>query len=230
MVITPPIQLGTIGMDDTLILMVLALVLLGPRRLPQVGRQIGKLMYEFRKASNDFKYQLEEELRNAEEADKRKREEAERQRALTDAQHAVAQAQSAAETALQAAAQAQNAAQAALTAAAESTTAAEIAVAEIADPSAPDMIYTFGSSEVETVTTKTLPAAEPVETGQRIQPPTTGEPVPAERPGRVTTEPSAGPGDPGADSSTVSDQETLQKKEVAAPQHPAATEPSIHHG
>ena len=104
MVISPPIQLGTIGMDDTLIMMVLALVLLGPRRLPQVGRQIGKLMYEFRKASNDFKYQLEEELRNAEEADKRQREEAERQRALTDAQNAVAQAQSAAETALQAAA------------------------------------------------------------------------------------------------------------------------------
>src|SRR6202007_2093723 len=108
MVISPPIQLGTLGMDDTLLLMVLALVLLGPRRLPQVGRQIGKLMYEFRKASNDFKYQLEEELRTAEEADKRKREEAERQRTLTDAQNAVAQAQSAAEKALEAAAQAQN--------------------------------------------------------------------------------------------------------------------------
>jgi sec-independent protein translocase protein TatB len=41
-------------MPDTLILMVLALVVFGPRRLPQIGRQIGKLMYEFRKASNDF--------------------------------------------------------------------------------------------------------------------------------------------------------------------------------
>jgi sec-independent protein translocase protein TatB len=49
--------------------------------LPQIGRQIGKLMYEFRKASNDFKFQMEEELRNAEEADRRKQEEA-RQRAL----------------------------------------------------------------------------------------------------------------------------------------------------
>ena len=50
-------------MADSLILMVLALVVFGPRRLPQIGRQIGKLMYEFRKASNDFKFQMEEELR-----------------------------------------------------------------------------------------------------------------------------------------------------------------------
>jgi sec-independent protein translocase protein TatB len=68
-------------MTDSLILMVLALVVFGPRRLPQIGRQIGRLMYEFRKASNDFKFQMEEELRNAEEADRRKKEE-ERQRSL----------------------------------------------------------------------------------------------------------------------------------------------------
>jgi sec-independent protein translocase protein TatB len=67
-------------MADSLILMVLALVVFGPRRLPQIGRQIGKLMYEFRKASNDFKFQMEEELRLAEEADRRKKEEDERQR------------------------------------------------------------------------------------------------------------------------------------------------------
>jgi sec-independent protein translocase protein TatB len=68
-------------MADTLILMVLALVVFGPRRLPQIGRQIGKLMYEFRKASNDFKFQMEEELRLSEDADRRKKEEEERQRA-----------------------------------------------------------------------------------------------------------------------------------------------------
>jgi len=70
-------------MTDSFILMVLALVVFGPRRLPQIGRQIGKLMYEFRKASNDFKFQMEEELRVAEDADRRKKEEAERQR-VTD--------------------------------------------------------------------------------------------------------------------------------------------------
>ena len=79
--ISPPILTANLGMADTLILMVLALVVFGPRRLPQIGRQIGKLMYEFRKASNDFKYQMEEELRNAEEADRRKKEE-ERLKAL----------------------------------------------------------------------------------------------------------------------------------------------------
>src|ERR1700681_4654571 len=78
----PPIELGNLGMADTLILMVLALVVFGPRRLPQIGRQIGKLMYEFRKASNDFKFQMEEELRLSEEADRRKKEEAERLRTL----------------------------------------------------------------------------------------------------------------------------------------------------
>ncbi len=77
----PPIEMANLGMADSLILMVLALVVFGPRRLPQIGRQIGKLMYEFRKASNDFKYQMEEELRNAEEADRRKKEE-ERLKAL----------------------------------------------------------------------------------------------------------------------------------------------------
>ena len=78
----PPILQANISMSDSLLLMVLALVVFGPRRLPQIGRQIGKLMYEFRKASNDFKFQMEEELRNAEEADRRKREEAERQQRL----------------------------------------------------------------------------------------------------------------------------------------------------
>jgi sec-independent protein translocase protein TatB len=78
---TPPIQMANLGMADSLILMVMALVVFGPRRLPQIGRQIGKLMYEFRKASNDFKFQMEEELRSAEEADRRKKED-ERLRAL----------------------------------------------------------------------------------------------------------------------------------------------------
>jgi len=79
--IHPPILLGTVSMVDSVILMVMALVVFGPRRLPEIGRQIGKLMYEFRKASNDFKFQMEEELRNAEEADRRKKEE-ERQRSF----------------------------------------------------------------------------------------------------------------------------------------------------
>jgi sec-independent protein translocase protein TatB len=64
----PAIQVASIGIPDTLFLMLLALVVFGPRRLPEIGRQIGKLMYEFRKVSNDFKFQMEEELRVSEEA------------------------------------------------------------------------------------------------------------------------------------------------------------------
>jgi sec-independent protein translocase protein TatB len=79
-----PIELSTIGMADSLILMVLALVVFGPRKLPQIGRQIGKLMYEFRKASNDFKFQMEEELRLAEESDRKQKDEAQRQKTLTE--------------------------------------------------------------------------------------------------------------------------------------------------
>jgi sec-independent protein translocase protein TatB len=78
------IEAASLSMADSLILMVMALVVFGPRRLPQIGRQIGKLMYEFRKASNDFKYQMEEELRISEDADRRKKEE-ERLRALAPA-------------------------------------------------------------------------------------------------------------------------------------------------
>lgn len=74
--------MANLGMADSLILMVMALVVFGPRRLPEIGRQIGKLMYEFRKASNDFKFQMEEELRNSEDADRRRKEEEDRLRTL----------------------------------------------------------------------------------------------------------------------------------------------------
>ena len=39
--ITPPIEVANLGMWDSLILMVMALVVFGPRRLPEIGRQIG---------------------------------------------------------------------------------------------------------------------------------------------------------------------------------------------
>jgi sec-independent protein translocase protein TatB len=71
------IQTASIGIPDTLFLMLLALVVFGPRRLPEIGRQIGKLMYEFRKVSNDFKFQMEEELRASEEAERMRKIQAE---------------------------------------------------------------------------------------------------------------------------------------------------------
>ena len=64
--------MGSFGIPDTLFLVVLALIVFGPKKLPEISRQIGKLLYEFRKASNDFKFQIEEELRSAEQAERQK--------------------------------------------------------------------------------------------------------------------------------------------------------------
>ena len=77
-VFSPEMQTASIGIPDTMFLMVLALIVFGPRRLPEIGRQIGKLMYEFRKVSNDFKFQMEEELRASEEASRQQKLEASR--------------------------------------------------------------------------------------------------------------------------------------------------------
>jgi sec-independent protein translocase protein TatB len=71
--VAPTIEIASIGIPDTMFLMLLALVVFGPRRLPEIGRQIGKLMYEFRKVSNDFKFQMEEELRASEEAERQRK-------------------------------------------------------------------------------------------------------------------------------------------------------------
>ena len=57
---------------DTIVIFCLALIIFGPKKLPEIGRQIGKLMVEFRRASNEFKMQIEEELRASEEAERQK--------------------------------------------------------------------------------------------------------------------------------------------------------------
>ncbi|HEY3972517.1 MAG TPA: twin-arginine translocase TatA/TatE family subunit [Candidatus Sulfotelmatobacter sp.] len=51
---------------DTIFLFVLALVLFGPKKLPEIARTIGKYMNEFKRASNEFKAQIEQEISNLE--------------------------------------------------------------------------------------------------------------------------------------------------------------------
>ncbi|MES2219527.1 MAG: twin-arginine translocase TatA/TatE family subunit [Acidobacteriota bacterium] len=58
------------SLPDTVFIFVLALIIFGPKKLPEIGRQLGKLVGEFRRASNEFKFQIEEELRQAELADR----------------------------------------------------------------------------------------------------------------------------------------------------------------
>jgi sec-independent protein translocase protein TatB len=57
---------------DSGFIVLLALLLFGPKKLPVLARQLGKLMGDFRRASNEFRTQMEEELRISEQADRQK--------------------------------------------------------------------------------------------------------------------------------------------------------------
>jgi TatA/E family protein of Tat protein translocase len=54
---------GSIGMPELIIIFVIALIIFGPRKLPELGRSLGKSLAEFKKASNELKNTLEEEIR-----------------------------------------------------------------------------------------------------------------------------------------------------------------------
>jgi sec-independent protein translocase protein TatB len=58
--------------QDGAVLVLLALLLFGPKKLPVLARQLGKLMGDFRRASNEFRTQMEEELRISEQAERQK--------------------------------------------------------------------------------------------------------------------------------------------------------------
>ena len=199
MVNAPTVMAANISMADSLILMVMALVVVGPRRLPQLGRQIGKLMYEFRKASNDFKFQMEEELRISEEADRRKKEEEERQKQLTANPPAQIEAS---------------------TTASETPAAApEPAATDYRDP------YAYDYNEL-------------TEEQIRIQPPSTGEQVAAERPTASPVEPPSEPasapaGETTGDSAALerSTPESASGASSTPPQEADKTiEPAAHNG
>src|SRR5918994_211853 len=76
-------MLGSIGMPELIIIFVIALIIFGPRKLPELGRSLGKSINEFKRASNELKNTLDEEIR-VEEARS-----TERQRAPEARPHAV---------------------------------------------------------------------------------------------------------------------------------------------
>ena len=59
--------------QDSAFLVLLALLLFGPKGLAKLAREIGKLMGEFRRASNEFRLQMEDEFRVSEQADQQKK-------------------------------------------------------------------------------------------------------------------------------------------------------------
>jgi len=54
---------GSIGMPELIIIFVIALIIFGPRKLPELGRSLGKSLAEIKRASNELKSTLEEEIR-----------------------------------------------------------------------------------------------------------------------------------------------------------------------
>ena len=53
---------GSLGMSELIIILVIALIIFGPRKLPELGRSLGKSIGEFKRASNELRSTIEEEI------------------------------------------------------------------------------------------------------------------------------------------------------------------------
>jgi TatA/E family protein of Tat protein translocase len=55
--------MGSLGFPELLLIFAVALIVFGPRKLPEIGRTLGKALGEFRKATDDLKNTIEREVR-----------------------------------------------------------------------------------------------------------------------------------------------------------------------
>jgi TatA/E family protein of Tat protein translocase len=54
---------GSVGLPELIIIFTIALIIFGPRKLPELGKSLGKSLAEFKRASNELKSTLDEEIR-----------------------------------------------------------------------------------------------------------------------------------------------------------------------
>jgi sec-independent protein translocase protein TatA len=73
---------GSIGMPEMIIILVIALIIFGPRKLPELGRSLGRSINEFKKASNELRSTLEDEIRVEEQKEQRAKIQAEQTAAI----------------------------------------------------------------------------------------------------------------------------------------------------
>jgi TatA/E family protein of Tat protein translocase len=59
-------MLGSLGMPELIVIFIIALIIFGPRKLPELGRSLGRGIAEFKKATTDLQNSLEEEIRQEE--------------------------------------------------------------------------------------------------------------------------------------------------------------------
>ena len=59
-----------IGMPELMIIMVIALIVIGPQKLPELARSLGKGLAEFKRATDDFRQSVETDSRSAEEKER----------------------------------------------------------------------------------------------------------------------------------------------------------------
>jgi len=55
--------MGSLGMQEIIVIFIIALIVFGPRKLPELGKSLGKSLAEFKRASNELKQTWEEEVR-----------------------------------------------------------------------------------------------------------------------------------------------------------------------
>ncbi len=61
-----------IGMPELIVILVILLIVIGPQKLPDLARSLGKGLAEFKRATDDFKHNVEETAREHEEKEKEK--------------------------------------------------------------------------------------------------------------------------------------------------------------